>query len=174
MVVTVLAVLAGVAVPLYRQSLYQTRATQIFTDCQAVRSAAHMYYMEHESWPSDGSPGALPASLAPHLNATPFAGPGYVLDWDEWSAPEGTVVGISVVPSDPELEAALDEVLGQYNSLIRLDGRYMLAVEATFPIERFLESAGGRPGGERGQSEWGAERGWERGQRNGQRQGTGG
>ena len=123
--ITVVGILAAVAVPNYVGLVRNVRAAQAVADIQAVRAAVYMYYADHQAWPPEGAAGAVPPELAPYLPPNVmFYKSTYRLDWDNWivydppvnGAPPvahsrfpstGIYAGISLISNDPKfLQAA--------------------------------------------------------------------
>jgi prepilin-type N-terminal cleavage/methylation domain-containing protein len=112
-VLTVIAILMGVAIPAYFTFLSNTRAAQAVADLQAVRAAVYLYYGDSGQWPAESPPGVPPTGIAPNLPKNfIFANKYYQLDYDNWvalqtrgRAPNGTdtAIGISIVSRDPKL-----------------------------------------------------------------------
>ncbi|MFO7894723.1 MAG: hypothetical protein R6U63_13390 [Longimicrobiales bacterium] len=149
-VLLVTSILAAIAAPSYQRGIYQTRATRMVGDCQAIRAAAHMYRMDAHDWPADAEAGVVPPELAPYLGAIEFEGTGYELDWDRWEVPGETLVGISMVIDDPVLEAALVALASSFGPLWRVDNRYTLFIEGEEGFEEEESSNSGVGGGEGG------------------------
>lgn len=154
--ILLIGVLAAIAVPVYHRALYRARAGRIVGDFQAVRTAAHAYQARTGRFPADAEEGTVPDGLAPYIEGIEFEGPGYTLDWDNWSVPEGPLVGVSVLPRDPGLASALLGLVGG-RALMRLDDRYLYVIASPFASSpRSGDGAGpgrgagqgrGRPGG---------------------------
>ena len=119
--VSIVGILAGLAIPNMKAVLLRARATQLAGDMEVVRVAAQSYNSEHHSWPPETAAGAVPAGLVPYLpDNYSFDRDGYQLDYENWSLPGGlpgdpgthTLIGVSVVVTDATLGNALVELLG--------------------------------------------------------------
>ena len=116
-VVVIIGVLAGVAIPRTQTAVTRARATALVNDLRTVRQAAHEYRMEHGSWPPATEEGRIPDGLEEYLpDGFSFQGPrarvAFVNHADdrigEWG--EGVGVGVRIV-DDPALQAALRRIL---------------------------------------------------------------
>lgn len=116
MVLTILGLLVRIGMPKYWDLRRRATARAIIGDVQAIRVAAYNYHTEHNTWPPDVGAGAAPPPLVTYLpEGFDFQRPGYVLDWEVWSAPGGLpgnpaathVVGVGVQLNDPLLAAAV-------------------------------------------------------------------
>lgn len=120
-VMAVVGILAGLALPNLRTVLVRARAAELAGDVDVVRVATLSYNAERHNWPSESSVGNIPADLAPYLpEGFTFARDGYQLDFENWSIPGGLpgdpgtqrLIGVSVVVPDEDLGNALRELLG--------------------------------------------------------------
>ncbi|GMV06402.1 MAG: hypothetical protein AMXMBFR53_26780 [Gemmatimonadota bacterium] len=120
-VAAIVGILAGLAIPNLRTVLLRARATELAGDMEVVRTATLSYNGDHHTWPSEAPAGTIPSGLAEYLpDNYSFARNGYQLDFENWSLPGGlpgdptthTLVGVSVVVTDPSLGNALVELLG--------------------------------------------------------------
>ena len=71
-VVVVLGVVAGIAVPNYRDAQYRADAASVVADMSAVRHAVVEYHADHNSYPEAGAWGVMPSELQPYLGDMPF------------------------------------------------------------------------------------------------------
>jgi prepilin-type N-terminal cleavage/methylation domain-containing protein len=119
--VAIVGILAGLAIPNMKNILLRARATQVAGDMEVVRTAVLSYNGDKHAWPSETGPGAIPPELVPYLPANySFDRDGYELDFENWNIPGGlpgdpgtrTLIGVSVVVTDPLLGNALVELLG--------------------------------------------------------------
>jgi type II secretory pathway pseudopilin PulG len=112
-VVTIIGILAGVAIPAYFGLVSNTRAAQAVADLQAVRAAVYLNYGDHGRWPTETQAGYPPEGLVQNLPKNfSFTNKWYTIDYDNWiglhrqgRAPSGTttVIGVSVISRDPKL-----------------------------------------------------------------------
>lgn len=112
-VVTVIGILAGIAIPAYFGLVSNTRAAQAVADLEAVRAAVYLYYGDMGRWPNEAPAGVAPKGCQANLPKNfAFSNKWYTLDYDNWMplhrqgrAPNGTTtaVGVSIVCRDPKL-----------------------------------------------------------------------
>lgn len=119
--VAIVGILAGLAIPNMKTVLLRARATQLAGDMEVVRTATLNFNGDKHSWPAEAGPGVVPPELVGYLPADySFDRDGYQLDFENWSLPGGlpgdpstkTLIGVSVVVTDPQLGNALVELLG--------------------------------------------------------------
>lgn len=124
-VVSIIGILAGLAIPNMKAVLLRARATKLAGDMEVVRVAVQSYQASAHTWPAETPAGKVPPELVPFLPANySFDRDGYQLDYENWSLPGGlpgdpnthTLIGVSVVVTDPNLGNALVELLG--NSIV--------------------------------------------------------
>lgn len=119
--VSIIGILAGLAIPNMKGVLLRARATQLAGDMEVVRVAVQSYQGTHHTWPPETPSGTIPPGLVPFLPTNySFDRDGYQLDYENWSLPGGlpgdpnthTLIGVSVLVTDPALGNALVELLG--------------------------------------------------------------
>lgn len=120
-VVTVVGILAAIAIPAYFGLVSNTRAAQAVADLQAVRAAVYLYYGDLGRWPTESMAGYTPKGLAQNLPKNfSFSNRWYTVDYDNWiglhrqgRAPNGTttVVGVSIISRDPKLLKRIQSLL---------------------------------------------------------------
>lgn len=71
-VIVVLAILGGVAIPKYVNYRRRSEAVRLATDIRAITSAIRQYQLSNNAFPPDGLR-TLPAGLGPYINGNPFA-----------------------------------------------------------------------------------------------------
>ena len=120
-VVSIVGILAGLAIPNMRTVLMRARATEVAADFEVVRVAALQYNAETQLWPAETGTGVVPGELTDHLPAGfTFQGNGYELDYERWDMPGGlpgdpstrTLIGVSVTTDSDELGNAVAQFLG--------------------------------------------------------------
>lgn len=112
-VVAILGILAGLAVPFIGRAGLEARAAEAVARLDMIRVAALEYHGEHDAWPPDAGRGTVPPGLESFLpDGFSLAPEGYVLDWDNWSGRRNGFVGVSVVTEEPELREAMVSLLG--------------------------------------------------------------
>lgn len=119
--VSIVGILAGLAVPNVRTMVLRARAAQVAGDMEVVRVAALTYNGSLHTWPPETAAGTVPAGLEAYLpEGFSFSREGYDLDYENWSLPGGlpgdpnttTLIGVSVSITDDVLANAVAELLG--------------------------------------------------------------
>jgi len=117
-VLIVLGLLASLAIFKYIDLTHRARAAQAVGDLEAVRIAAYGAWYETEKWPAEVGPGIIPPGLAQYLPAGfTFHRNEYTLDWENFvpangGPTAGMQVGVVVSSSEPRLQRALENALG--------------------------------------------------------------
>lgn len=120
-VVAIVGILAGLAIPNMRTVMMRARATEVAADLDVVRVAAVQYHADSNSWPPETPVGVVPGELTDYLpDGFTFQGNGYELDFERWSLPGGlpgdpstrTLIGVSVTTENSELGNAVAQFLG--------------------------------------------------------------
>lgn len=120
-VVSIVGILAGLAIPNMRTVLMRARATEVAADFEVVRVAAAQYNADSNLWPPETSLGVVPPELVEYLpDGFNFQGNGYELDYERWDLPGGlpgdpntrTLIGVSVTTDTDELGNAVAQFLG--------------------------------------------------------------
>jgi prepilin-type N-terminal cleavage/methylation domain-containing protein len=117
-VLIVLGLLASLAILKYIDLTHRARAAQAAGDLEAVRIAAYGAWYETGKWPAEVGPGITPPGLAQYLPAGfTFNRHEYTLDWENFVPPNGgpsagMQVGVVVSSSEPRLQRALENALG--------------------------------------------------------------
>jgi prepilin-type N-terminal cleavage/methylation domain-containing protein len=98
-VVSIIAVLATIAMPSFLRARRRAQNTRFANDLRVVTSAFELYAMEHGSYPVNATPGVLPAGMDTYFgptfdfsDATPIGG-----NWDWANRKTGALIGVSVV-----------------------------------------------------------------------------
>lgn len=119
--VSIVGILAGLAIPNMRNVTFRARATAVFGDLNTVRQATLDFNADQNAWPADEVSGTVPSGLVPYLpEGFSFAGEGYELDFENITLPFGLptdpsvtrMVGAAVTATDDALSNAIAEVLG--------------------------------------------------------------
>ncbi len=121
MTVSIVGILAGLAIPNLRSMTYRARATEVAGDIEVVRVAALQYNADAARWPDDSPLGTIPAELVEFLpDGFSFQGNGYELKYEEYSLPGGLpgdpqttqLIAVSVTVELDELSNAVVGLLG--------------------------------------------------------------
>jgi type II secretory pathway pseudopilin PulG len=127
--VSIVGILAGLAIPNMRNVTFRARATAVFGDLNVIRQATLDFNAAQNAWPPNEASGTIPAGLVPFLpEGFSFTGEGYELDFENLNLPFGLIgdpsatrmVGAAVTAPDDALSNAIAEVLG--NSIISTVG----------------------------------------------------
>ena len=119
--VSIVGILAGLAIPNMRNVTFRARATAVIGDLNVVRQATLDYNADQNGWPANSALGVVPPELNGYLpDGFSFQGDGYELDFENVSLPLGLpgnpnvtrMVGASVTAADDALSNAIVEVLG--------------------------------------------------------------
>ncbi|MDH3269698.1 MAG: type II secretion system GspH family protein [Gemmatimonadota bacterium] len=129
MAVSIVGILAGLAIPNLRGMTYRARATEVAADLNAVRVATQNYVGDQFSWPAEAAQATVPPELVGFLpEGFSFVGNGYELDYENFSPvvipgdPTTTqLLAVAVIADTDELSNAIVELLG--TSLIFSAGR---------------------------------------------------
>jgi len=84
-VVTVIGLLASIAIPSFARARETSRATLMYSDMRTAASAFEVYAMENSDYPSNSAPGVIPAGMAPYLGKFRWDQPsplGGTWNWD--------------------------------------------------------------------------------------------
>jgi prepilin-type N-terminal cleavage/methylation domain-containing protein len=121
MAVSIVGILAGLAIPNMRNMTFRARATTVAADIEVLRVATLSYNGDVHGWPAETGPGVVPAELNGFLpDGFSFDGNGYQLDFENLSFPGGLpgdptttqLIGASVTSADQRLHNAVAELLG--------------------------------------------------------------
>ena len=138
-VVLIVGLLARVAVPVYQQYTYKARAAAVMSEIHAVRVAAYAHHADTGEWPPDVNRGIVPPELQRYLpDGFTFQKPHYLLDWDNWTLPDGTpsqpatgtLVGISLTTADATFGRAFVELIGPRAATATITDHYTLVIVA--------------------------------------------
>ena len=119
--VSIVGILAGLAIPNMRNVTLRARATAVFGDLAVVRQATLDYNAAQNSWPADAAIGVVPPELANFIPANfSFQGDGFELDFENLTLPSGLpgnpnvsqMIGAAITVTDAPLNNAIVEVLG--------------------------------------------------------------
>ena len=121
MAVSIVGILAGLAIPNMRNMTFRARATTVAADIEVVRVATLQYNADRNAWPPDAVAGVVPPLLNGFLpDGFSFDGNGYQLDYENLSFPLGLpgdpsttqLIAVAVTAPDTNLSNAIVELLG--------------------------------------------------------------
>jgi prepilin-type N-terminal cleavage/methylation domain-containing protein len=113
-VVSILGILATVALPRFHKAKAQARAAEIVGAMRAVRIGATLFYDSAGVWPPQAAQGVVPPRLAGYLpKKNLFVGDGWTLRWRRVAAAGGGFEALLVArTTDPTLCTPLNYLLG--------------------------------------------------------------
>ena len=121
-ILSIAGIVAGLAIPPYRQMQRRALGAQIAGDVHMIRNAAYTYYSDAKKWPRELGRGRKPPELTAYLPETfSFSRDEYQLDWENWELPRGipgrpaatTVAGVSVYIADDMIGREILSLLGE-------------------------------------------------------------
>ncbi len=120
MAVSIVGILAGLAIPNLRSMTFRARAAEVDGDLQVVRAAVLQYNAEGFTWPAEVPTGTVPPELDGFLpEGFSFSGNGYELDYERLTGvflpndPTTTqLIAVAVTADTDELSNAVVELLG--------------------------------------------------------------
>lgn len=121
MAVSIVGILAGLAIPNMRNMTFRARATTVAADLEVLRVATLTYNGDQHRWPSEVGPGVVPPELNAFLpEGFSFDGNGYQIDYENLAFPGGLpgdptttqLIGAAVTSTDDRLSNAIVELLG--------------------------------------------------------------
>lgn len=133
-----LATVLRVVIPQIQFSDLTSQGTPLAEAIIQVGEAATRFQAEVGAWPADAAPGEVPSELTPYLPpGFSFQGDGFYMDWDHWYLPDGvpeqprpsSLVGISIVMTEPGLGVVVQELLIPHFPSISLPGKYMFLLD---------------------------------------------
>lgn len=126
--VTIVGLLARIAIPRVNQFRLRARATSIVTDLEAVRHAAFQVAADSGHWPENAGIGTIPPEMKMYLPTTlSFTPqPGVVYDWritgmpggDALQGTDATTMGMGVQVTDDELRVEVERQLAVQTTLV--------------------------------------------------------
>jgi prepilin-type N-terminal cleavage/methylation domain-containing protein len=121
MAVSIVGILAAIAIPNMRNMTFRARATTVAADLEVLRLATLDYNADMHGWPADTPAGVVPPELVGHLpEGFSFDGNGYQLDFENIPFPSGLpgdptttlLIAATVISTDDRLHNAVAELLG--------------------------------------------------------------
>ena len=119
--VSIVGILAGLAIPNMRNMTFRARATTVAADLEVLRVATLSFNGDQHTWPAEVASGVVPPELVGFLpDGFSFAGNGYELDFENVPLITGLpgdpnaslLIGASVTAADDRLSAGIVELLG--------------------------------------------------------------
>ena len=137
--VSIVGILAGLAIPNLRNMTFRARATSVAGDLEVVRVATLNYNANAHSWPAEVASGVVPPELNNFLpDGFSFAGTGYTIDFENVPVPLGLpgapnvrlLIGASVTAPDDRLSAGVVELLGG-NIVFSVGNTHTVVIDAS-------------------------------------------
>lgn len=135
-VVTIVGLLARIAIPRVNSFRVRARATRIVGDMEAIRTAAFHVVADSNYYPGEEAPGTIPPSmksyLPPGLSWNPEPGVNYVWrlqgmpNGDPNQATEGATMGMGADVTDDDLRVELERQLEKQQTLVVGNAVYWL------------------------------------------------
>lgn len=122
LVLTIIGILAQIAIPNYQNLTMKARAVDAEADIEVVEQAARNYQADLHTWPPEAAAGQVPPGLQPYLpDGFSFTGEDFLLDWEAFDIPGGLpgdpgttrLLGVAVVTTNTALGDALVSIFGQ-------------------------------------------------------------
>jgi prepilin-type N-terminal cleavage/methylation domain-containing protein len=109
LVVVIVSILAGLAIPNYQNVVTKARAADLLGRIDVVEIAVQNYLGDTNAWPPDSGAGVIPNGVMPYLpeNFT-FVGEDFELDWENG----GGLIGVGIVTDNEPLGNALVDLAG--------------------------------------------------------------
>ncbi|MDA1081409.1 MAG: prepilin-type N-terminal cleavage/methylation domain-containing protein [Gemmatimonadetes bacterium] len=126
--VTIVGILARIAIPAVSQFRLRARATNIINDLEVIRSGAFGVMADSGVWPLDAAAGTVPPEMVPYVPAgTSFTPePGVTYDWrltgmpggDPGAATAAATMAMGVEATDPALSVEIERLMAGQATLI--------------------------------------------------------
>jgi prepilin-type N-terminal cleavage/methylation domain-containing protein len=109
LVVVIVSILAGLAIPNYQLVVTKARAADLLGRIDVVEVAVNQYLGENNNWPAESAPGVVPTELTSFLpDNFEFTGEDFDLDWENAVG----MKGIAIVTDNEPLGNALIDLAG--------------------------------------------------------------
>ena len=109
LVVVIVSILAGLAIPNYRNVVNKARAADLLGRIDVVEHAVQSYLGDNNGWPSESAAGVVPTGVVTYLPENfSFTGEDFQLDWENG----GGLIGVGIVTDNQPLGNALVDLAG--------------------------------------------------------------
>ncbi|MEX2179389.1 MAG: prepilin-type N-terminal cleavage/methylation domain-containing protein [Gemmatimonadaceae bacterium] len=132
--VTIVALLAGIAVPKYQELKRQAMTARLIGDFTVVRNAAMNFALDSGYYPREAGTGKMPRNLKSYLPGTfSFSKQDWKLDYENVKirpaprTPREPIVGVSAKTTDKKLEQTAAQRLGPGTTLM-YNGKLMYII----------------------------------------------
>lgn len=127
-VVTIIGILASVAVPKFRTVKRQAMAAQLVGDYNAIRVAAMTFFTDSGYFPAEASAGAVPRNLRPYLPQNfNFRKQEWTMDYENLRILRLNIVGIAFTTPDQALGRTAMKLL-QQSPIFTFGGRSTVVI----------------------------------------------
>jgi prepilin-type N-terminal cleavage/methylation domain-containing protein len=108
---TIVALLASIAVPKFRDIRRRATAAQLMGDFDVMRHATLSFFVDSQYFPEEAGKGNIPVNLARYLpNGFSMKKPQWELDYENWALATGSeytktgiIIGVSFTTADTAL-----------------------------------------------------------------------
>jgi prepilin-type N-terminal cleavage/methylation domain-containing protein len=109
LVVVIVSILAGLAIPNYQNVVTKARAADLLGRIDVVEVAVQSYLGDNNAWPGETGTGVIPTGIVSYLPANfSFTGEDFQLDWENG----GGLIGVGIVTDNQLLGNALVDLAG--------------------------------------------------------------
>jgi prepilin-type N-terminal cleavage/methylation domain-containing protein len=109
LVVVIVSILAGLAIPNYQIVVTKARAADLLGRIDVIEHGVTSYLGDNNSWPAETGAGVVPTGLVGYLpDNFSFTGDEFQLDWEN----AGGLVGVGIVTDNQGLGDALVDLAG--------------------------------------------------------------
>jgi len=109
LVVVIVSILAGLAIPNFQNVVTKARAADLLGRIDVVEVAVQSYLGDNNSWPAETGAGVVPTGLINYLPENfSFTGEEFQLDWENG----GGLIGVGIVTDNELLGNALVDLAG--------------------------------------------------------------
>ncbi len=135
-VVTVIGIIAAIAIPGFRQARDASIASRLANDWRIFAGAFETHATASGTWAVDGIGNSLPPEVEPYLEGTSWAEEapsGGMWDWEQGRLGTKAAVALTATDPKPEIFVRVDRIIDDGNvtsgSFQRFADRYMLILE---------------------------------------------
>jgi prepilin-type N-terminal cleavage/methylation domain-containing protein len=109
LVVVIVSILAGLAIPNYQNVVVKARAADLLGRIDVVEHAVQSFLGDNNAWPVDSAAGVVPTGVVNYLPENfQFTGDEFQLDWENG----GGLIGVGIVTDNEALGNALVDLAG--------------------------------------------------------------
>ena len=137
--VSIVGILAGLAIPNMRNMTFRARATSVAADLEVLRVATLSFNGDMHAWPAEVASGVVPPELNGFLpDGFSFQGNGYEIDFENVPLIAGLpgdpnasqLIGASVTAPDDRLANGIAEILGG-NIVFSVGNTHTVVIDAS-------------------------------------------